>query len=337
MSKSLGNTIEPQKVVNQMGADILRLWIAATDYRGEMTVSNEIFKRTADAYRRIRNTARFFLANMNGFEPAQHMVAVDEMVALDRWVVQRAQQLQDEIKTAYDNFEFHNIYQKIHNFCAVDMGGFYLDVIKDRQYTTKADSHARRSTQSALYHVVNAFARWVAPILTFTAEEIYGYVPGQTGESVFTETWYELPQSRISDQFDLAYWQEILEVREAVKKELEHLRVAGEIGSSLDAEVDLFCGSEIESKLKLLEDELRFVLITSYARVHKAHEKGDNDVHATLKNGDEIWIRVGASPHAKCVRCWHHREDVGSDSKHPELCGRCVENVEQNGEARRYA
>ncbi len=336
MSKSKGNIVAPQQVANSLGADILRLWVAATDYRAEMSVSDEILKRTADAYRRMRNTARFLLANIDGFDPAQHMVKPDEMLALDRWVVARASELQRDVQAAYESYEFHLIYQKVHNFCAVDLGGFYLDIVKDRQYTTKADSVARRSCQSAMYHIIEAMTRWLAPILSFTAEEIWGNIPGPRSESVFLETWYELPA--VSDEvFGAAFWEQVLQVREVVKKELEKLRVAGSIGGSLDAEVDLYCGSELKSQLEQLGDELRFVLITSAARVYGTAVIPDTATHYTLESNAELWIGAVPSPQTKCVRCWHHREDVGSHNEHPELCGRCVENVAGEGEQRRYA
>ncbi|MCK9530062.1 MAG: isoleucine--tRNA ligase [Gammaproteobacteria bacterium] len=337
MSKSKGNVVAPQQVVNQLGADILRLWVAATDYRGEMSVSDEILKRTADAYRRIRNTARFFLANLKGFDPAQHAVAPADMVALDRWAVARAQQLQQELVAAYEAYEFHLIYQKVHNFCSVDMGAFYLDVIKDRQYTAKADSTARRSTQTALYHIAEAFARWIAPILSFTAEEIWSHLPGERGESVFLATWYQFPALGDDQGMGLDYWAQILEVRDAVNTELERLRVAGGIGASLDAEVDIHAGREIHDKLVRLGDELRFALITSYANVRLITTPPENAAHVTLSSKDEIWVEVRPSAHPKCVRCWHHREDVGANAEHPHICGRCVENVEGGGEARRFA
>jgi isoleucyl-tRNA synthetase len=336
MSKSKGNIVAPQQVANSLGADILRLWVAATDYRAEMSVSDEILKRTADAYRRLRNTARFLLANIDGFDPAQHMVKPEEMVALDRWAVARASELQREVQAAYESYEFHLIYQKVHNFCAVDLGGFYLDIVKDRQYTTRSDSVARRSCQTAMYHIIEAMTRWLAPILSFTAEEIWGKIPGQRSESVFLDTWYELP-TVADDALGAAFWDQVLQVREVVKKELEKLRVAGGIGGSLDAEVELYCGSELKSQLEKLGDELRFVLITSAAHVHGTTVVPDEAVHYTLESNDELWLAVSPSAHTKCVRCWHHRQDVGSNSEHPELCGRCVENVEGEGEQRRYA
>jgi isoleucyl-tRNA synthetase len=341
MSKSKGNVVAPQKVVNSLGADILRLWVAATDYRNEMTVSDEILKRTADAYRRIRNTARFLLANMVGFDPMEHALAPERMLVLDRWVVARAAQLQDEVKSAYSSYEFHHIYQKVHNFCTNDLGGFYLDVIKDRQYTTRADSVARRSTQTAMYFIAEALVRWLAPVLSFTAEEIWRNLPGKREESVFMETWYELPEMFLpgedaGDRFGLDYWADVLLVRDLVKKEAEKVRVAGKIGSSLDAEVDLYCDPAWVEKLQRLDDELRFVLITSYARVHPLEQKPD-DVLVVELDGSRMGVRVTPSTYDKCVRCWHHREDVGAHADHPQLCGRCVTNVDGAGEQRRYA
>ncbi|HEY5601737.1 MAG TPA: class I tRNA ligase family protein, partial [Gammaproteobacteria bacterium] len=217
------------------------------------------------------------------------------------------------------------------------LGSFYLDVIKDRQYTTKADGLPRRSAQSAMYHIIEALARWLAPILSFTADEIWQAIPGSRGESVFLEQWHRFPESTGITKLDQNFWQLVLEVREAVSKRLEELRVAGEIGSSLDAEVDLYCGSELYQQLTKLEDELRFVLITSYARVHRETDRKEQGMHYTLSTGDELWITVQACGHAKCIRCWHHRADVGSDSAHPELCGRCINNVAGDGEQRRYA
>jgi len=340
MSKSLGNVVAPQKVVNSLGADVLRLWVAATDYRGEMSVSDEILKRTADAYRRMRNTARFLLANLNGFDPVQHVVPTSKMLELDRWIVERARRLQQQVINAYDSYEFHQIYQQAHNFCVVDLGGFYLDIIKDRQYTTQTNSLARRSAQTAMFHIVEAMARWLAPILSFTADEIWHYIPGKRGESVLLETWYEPPAAYGDDQAaddSLTFWEQVIAVRDIVGKELERLRVAGGIGAGLDAEVDLYCGRELHDQLQRLGDELRFVFITSDARVHATTVVPDEAAHFTLASGDEFWVTVAPSEHAKCVRCWHHRADVGRHAEHPELCGRCVTNVAGGGELRRFA
>jgi len=337
MSKSKGNVVAPQKVVSSLGADILRLWVASTDYRGEMSVSDEILKRTADAYRRIRNTARFLLANLAGFDPVRDAVAASEMLPLDAWAVARSAQLQNEIVAAYDDYEFHLIYQKIHNFCSVDLGAFYLDIIKDRQYTTPRDSRARRSAQTALYHIAEALSRWLAPVLSFTAEEIWQAIPGARAESVFLSVWHDFPDLSGAHDLGLDYWARVMDVREQVNKELERLRVAGSIGSGLDAEVDIYGDDALLELLRPLEDELRFVLITSYARIHPLDAAEAQGELLTLDDGARLRLRVQASAHKKCVRCWHLREDVGTHDEHPQLCGRCVENIAGAGEQRRFA
>jgi isoleucyl-tRNA synthetase len=334
MSKSLGNVIAPQQVMKTLGADILRLWVAATDYRNEMSVSDEIFKRTADSYRRIRNTARFLLANLNGFDPATDLLPAEALLALDRWIVDAAARLQKDIVAAYDAYQFHLVYQKVHNFCVVELGSFYLDVIKDRQYTTQRDSQARRSAQSALYRIGEALVRWIAPVLSFTAEEIWGYLPGQRSETVFTAEWYdglcELPgDAALGDSF----WQQLMAVKGAVNRVLEGQRKEGLIGGTLEAEVTLYADGELLHKLQALGDELRFALITSYAQVRPLREAGD----AIATEIEGLRLRVVRSGHAKCVRCWHHREDVGNHVDHPQLCGRCVDNVAGKGEVRRFA
>ena len=338
MSKSRGNVIAPQEVVSTLGADILRLWVAATDYSAEMSVSQEILKRMADAYRRLRNTTRFLLANLKGFDPDTDRVPVGQMVTLDRWAVGRAYLVQQAIRQAYDDNHFHLVYQKVHNFCTVDLGSFYLDVIKDRQYTTRPDGLPRRSAQTAMYHIVSALVRWLAPVLSFTAEEIWRYLPGgMRKESVFLETWYEGLFPHDDPAMDMGFWDSVLEVRDTVNKELERLRVVGEIGSALDAEVDCYCDPALESLLRRLEDELRFVLITSYARVHPLGPRPQAATRATLKAGQELWLTVRASVHRKCVRCWHRRAEVGKQPDYAELCGRCIENIAGAGEGRRYA
>ena len=335
MSKSLGNVVSPQDVMKKLGADIIRLWVCATDYRGEMSVSDEILKRTADAYRRIRNTSRFLLANIDGFDPAVNLVAPADMIELDRWAVARANQLQAEIVEAYQTYQFHQIFQSIHNFCVNEMGGFYLDIIKDRQYTTQRNSLARRSCQTAMYHIIEAMVRWLAPILSFTADEIWPHIPGERGESVFLETWYEgLFALDEGDRFDRRFWKRVIEVREAVGKQLELLRADGVIGSSLDAEVDLYCSPELLQLTESLGSELRFVLITSAARIHAFEQRPVNAVNSPLEG---LAILATRSGHAKCARCWHHHEDVGSNSEHPSICGRCVVNITTDGEIRNYA
>ncbi len=337
MSKSVGNVVAPQKVIKELGADIIRLWVAATDYRGEMTVSDEILKRTADAYRRMRNTARFLLSNLNGFDLEKDALPTKELLALDRWAVNVATQLQQEIVEAYDAYNFHQVFQKIHHFCSIELGGFYLDIVKDRQYTTQTESRARRSTQTAMYHIVEAMVRWFAPILSFTADEIWSFLPGKRGESVFLEEFYDLSKfsgDSAEGLLSTEEWNQVIAVRTAVAKELEQLRRDGDIGSGLDAEVDLYCDENLHNLLAKLEDELRFVLITSYAQIHPLAEASENAAETEV-NGLKVLVSVSEYP--KCVRCWHHREDVGANAEHPELCGRCVDNVAGDGEERHYA
>ncbi len=338
MSKSRGNVVAPQQVMNTLGADILRLWVAATDYRAEMGVSDEILKRMADTYRRLRNTARFLLSNLNGFDPARHIVAPGDMLALDRWAVDLALGHQGRIRQAYTDNQFHVIYQLLHNFAAVDLGGFYLDVIKDRLYTSRPDSRARRSGQTALYHLAQAFARWLAPVLSFTAEEIWHNLPGARGhDSVFLATWYDGLFALDDPTMNGAYWNTVIEVRDCVYRALEPLRADGVIGASLEAEVDLYCEGPIREGLERLGDELRFVLITSYAHVYPLEERPEDAMLHTLAGRGEVWVSAYPSDHRKCARCWHRREDVGSHASHPELCGRCVDNVDGAGEARHIA
>ncbi|HSC47274.1 MAG TPA: class I tRNA ligase family protein, partial [Gammaproteobacteria bacterium] len=334
MSKSLGNVVSPQKVIGTLGADVLRLWVAATDYSGELAVSDNILKHMAEAYRKMRNTARYLLANLYDFDPAQDALPAEKMLELDRWLLARAAQLQAEVQEAYQEYQFHLIYQKVYSFCVVDLSSFYLDVIKDREYTTQAGSVARRSCQTAMYHVGEAMVRWLAPILSFTAEEIWQHLPKHAAReaSVFIATWYEFPAA---GKVDMRFWQRVLSVREAVRKELEKLRVDGSIGSSLDAEVDLYCEPELHQALTGLGDELRFALITSYVRVHDDDKRPKDAIAGEDVAG--LWVRAIPSEHTKCVRCWHHREDVGKDKAHPELCSRCVENVVGSGETRRFA
>ena len=333
MSKSRGNVVAPQKVIKTLGADILRLWVAATDYRAEMNISDEILTRTADSYRRIRNTARYLLANLSGFDPLRPL-PVAEMLALDRWALTRTELLQREIVAAYDDYNFHQIYQKLHQFCVVDMGSFYLDVLKDRMYTMQTESRGRRSAQTAMYHMLHALVRWMAPILSFTADEIWSYLPGTTAESVFLAWWHELPQTADKDPITQpAFWDEVLRVRQAVSKELERLRVAGDIGSSLNAEIDIYANDALRPELAKLGDELRFVFIASAARLHPDAEKPANAIATEIPG---LHLVVGASKHAKCVRCWHYRADIGIEKSHPLLCGRCVANVAGSGEVRRY-
>lgn len=335
MSKSVGNTVAPSQIYKQYGADILRLWVAATDYRGEMTVSDEIFKRVADSYRRIRNTARFMLSNLNGFEPESDQVPADEMLALDYWITRKSQLLQQEVIEHYHAYEFLNVYQKIHNFCVIELGGFYLDVIKDRQYTTATDSLARRSTQTAMFQIVETLSRLIAPVLSYTADELWQYIPGKRVESVFlsdfSETQALLPEH---EKFADAYWEQILQVKTAVNKALEAKRADKSIGSSLSAEVDLYCAPELMELLTRLQSELRFVLIVSRATVGPMSDAPAESVETEMQG---LKLAIAASTFGKCERCWHFRADVGVSSNHSTLCQRCVDNIEGEGETRSFA
>ena len=332
MSKSLGNVVAPQKVMNTLGADVLRLWVSATDYANEIAVSDEILKRMADSYRRMRNTLRFLLGNLHGFDPQRHLLPVGELLALDRWVLARSAELQQEILAAYRDYAFHLIYQKVHNFCSVDLGGFYLDVIKDRMYTTPAAGPARRSAQTAMSHIAESMVRWLAPILSFTTEEVWGYLPGPRRESVFHETWHELPAVP-AERID---WPALIGLRSDVLRELEKLRDAGQIGAPLDAQVDVYCTAAELPRYAALGEELKFLLITSQARVHAVEEPPAQAVPATSTGGGNVWLLVRPSSDPKCVRCWHRQPDVGADHRHPQLCARCISNIEGPGERREY-
>jgi isoleucyl-tRNA synthetase len=325
--------VAPQKVMSTLGADVLRLWVSATDYANEMSVSDEILKRMADSYRRMRNTVRYLLGNLHGFDPKRDAVASSDLLALDRWALARTAALQTEIIEAYRRYAFHLIYQKVHNFCSVDLGGFYLDVLKDRMYTTPTAGRARRSAQTVMYHIAECIVRWLAPVLSFTAEEIWEFLPGERSESVFLETWHPAPEVSATD----IEWPVLLLLRSDVTRELEKLRDAGSIGAPLDAEVDVYCAPDEYARFNALGDELRFFFITSHARVHRLEGAPPADaVLATNTGRSGVWIAVKPTSDPKCIRCWQRRPDVGSNPKHPEICGRCVANVEGPGEVRRF-
>jgi len=332
MSKSLGNIISPQKLSATLGADVVRLWVAATDYANEMSVSEEILKRMSDSYRRMRNTLRFLLANLQGFEPTVHSVAFDDLVAIDQWVIGKAFALQNDIVTAYRNFEFHRIYQEIHNFCVVELGGFYLDIIKDRLYTTGTDSAPRRSAQTAVHHVAQAMVRWIAPILSFTAEEAWKFLPLVPNDSVFLNTWHRFPAG--AERTPALDWPAFITLKSDVAREMERFRAAGVIGSSLDADITVYADESSAARYRALHDELRFLLITSDARVMQTATPAES---AAKSSRDGVWIEVKPSTAPKCVRCYQLRNDVGSDARHPEICARCVSNIEGPGEERRFA
>ncbi len=348
MSKSLGNVVAPDKVIQSLGADILRLWVSSTDYRKEMAVSDEILKRTAEAYRRIRNTVRFLLANLHDFDPDSDCIPSDQLLSLDSWIIERASLLQEEIINAYEDYQFHSIYQKLQQFCINDLGGFYLDIIKDRQYTLQKNSLPRRSAQTALFHIAEAIVRWLAPILSFTAEDIWQYLPGKREKTVFLNEWYVLPISFEKDPLNAIYqqwdrqtfWSLLNQIRNEVNKVIEKLRIEGEVGSSLEAEVELYVKPDTKLALLLgaLKDELRFVLITSDAKLSTLPYP-EQAIQVTI-NDEELGIKVISTVghKVKCARCWHRRSDVGKEPNYPTLCHRCVENLpDGEGEQRFYA
>jgi isoleucyl-tRNA synthetase len=333
MSKSVGNVVSPQKVVNELGADVLRLWVASADFSAEMSVSDEILSRAGDSYRRIRNTARYFLSNIDGFEPSEHIVPHGQLLALDRWAVDCAAQLQDEIIQHYEQFQFHQIYQKLHNFCVRDMGSFYLDIIKDRIYTCAEDSLARRSAQTALFHISEAFVRWIAPILSFTAHELWTFMPGDRSKSVFISEWYYLERLGDNESISKNDWSSILLVKEAVNKVLEEQRSQGFIKGSLGANLTLYADPTKFETLFKLGNELRFVTITSKAKLSPLID-GQNISDSSL---DGLRVVVEHSEAEKCIRCWHFSEDVGADPTHPDICGRCIGNISGSEELRVHA
>lgn len=324
MSKSMGNGIEPQDIMKTLGADILRLWIASADYSNEMSLSQEILKRNADAYRRLRNTARFLLGNLDGFDPALHLVAPADMVALDRWIVHRAFEVQEKIKAAYTGYNMAEIVQLLLNFCSVDLGSLYLDVTKDRLYTMPIDSRGRRSAQSAMYHIAEAFTRWIAPILSFTADELWGYLPGARKDNVLMATWYDgLAPLPADAPLNAADFDKLLALREQVAKVLEPMRANGAIGAALEAEITVAADAETAARWQPLAEELRFLLISG-------------DVQVRPATTDEVFVSAQPTEKQKCVRCWHYRADVGAVDAHAELCGRCVSNLDGAGEDRRW-
>jgi isoleucyl-tRNA synthetase len=325
MSKSLGNTVDPHTVTSKMGAEIVRLWVASTDYSGDLNIDDKILARVVDTYRRIRNTCKFLLANVSDFNPATDSVPADQLLEIDRYALSRAAQLQADILAHYKVYEFHPVVSKLQVYCSEDLGAFYLDVLKDRLYTTGANSLARRSAQTALWQITQAMLRWMAPFLSFTSEEAWavlgaeGKTPEATRASIFLDRFSTLAEP---DETLLAKWARIRALREAVNKDIETLRAAGQVGASLQAEVTLTVPEEEFAILSSLGEDLKFVFITSAI---------------TLIAGSAHSISVQASNATKCERCWHYRNDVGSDPVHPTLCGRCTSNLFGTGEIRSFA
>ncbi len=333
MSKSKGNVVVLQSVTKNLGADIVRLWVASTDYSNDVSVSDEILRGVSDVYRRIRNTGRFLLANMQDFDPRTDLVPTDRLLAFDRWILHRAHELQASIAQAYSEYNFHHVCQQVHHFCTIDMGGLYLDVIKDRQYTLPADSLARRSAQSAAFHIMHALVRWIAPVLSFTADEMWQHLPQHSADdSVFLQTWYDaLTEWDPSSPIDLACWQRLIQVRAEVLETIESLRATGAVGSSLDVEVTLHCAPDLYRDISQVADELRFFLIVSQVTLVCAPE---DDARSAQGEGGLLSVDAVASEHEKCARCWHRCADIGLSAEHPTLCGRCIENVSGAGEMR---
>lgn len=332
MSKSIGNVVAPEKVIDQLGADVLRLWIASTDYTGDLTVSDEILKRTADAYRKLRNTMRFLLANLHDFDP-KNCLPTESLLALDSYLLEQGKQLQKTVLAHYHDYQFHFAAQALSQFCTKELSNFYLDVIKDRQYTSKTTGHARRSAQTTLYHLAEILVRLYAPLLSFTAEEIWEALPGTRAESVFLSEWYDCPTPTQAPTIPASTWESIMTLREVINKQLENLRTEGEIGGNLDAKIDLYCEPSLYETLKPLEAELRFAFITSEAKLHPLVNK---PAQAVATDSPSLFLVATASTDPKCERCWHHRPDVGANTLHPTLCLRCIENIEGDGENRTF-
>ena len=318
MSKSLGNVMAPQKISDTLGAEVLRLWVGSTDYSGELSISDEILKRVVESYRRIRNTLRFLLANTSDFDPAKHAVPVERMVGVDRFALAFAGKMQDAATEDYKAYQFHLVMQRIQAFCSEDLGSFYLDILKDRLYTCGADSHPRRSAQTALYHITHSLIRLMAPILSFTAEESWQVFLGGREGSVFEKTWYAIPDPKL-DQATFDSWGTLRQLRDIVTKAIEERREKKEIGSSLAAELDIRASGAGYDAIARLGDELRYVFITSRATAHRAE--------------GPVQVEVKPSANQKCERCWHYRPDVNGEG----LCGRCLSNLKGPGEARRHA
>jgi isoleucyl-tRNA synthetase len=335
MSKSLGNVVAPQKVMDTLGADVLRMWVASADYRNEMTVSDEILKRVSDTYRRIRNTAKFLLGNLDGFDPAKHLVSVEDSLLLDQWAIQQAYDVQQAVLAAYERYDFPEVVARIQNFCTNELGALYLDITKDRLYTMPTDSRGRRSAQSAMYRIAEALVRWLAPVLSFTAEEIWQQLPGKRDDSVLFETWYDGLAATQNSPEQRRYWADLLAIRDTASRVLEGMRKAEQIGAALEAKLAIHADAATVARYAPAADELRFFFITSELRLDLAGGQPADAVLTELEGAD-VWVSATVSDAAKCVRCWHRRDDVGRHAEHPELCGRCISNIEGTGENRRW-
>jgi isoleucyl-tRNA synthetase len=326
MSKSVGNVIAPQKVSDSLGAEILRLWVASTDYSGELSISDEILKRVVESYRRIRNTLRFLLANLADFDAAKDAVRPEDMLEIDRYALAMTAQMQAEVLKSFEQYEFQPAMSRLQHFCSEDLGSFYLDVLKDRLYTSAPKSQARRSAQTALLHISQTLLKLMAPILSFTAEEAWGILcastlanqPNTSRLTIFTECYHAVPVIADADTLQQR-WSRLREIRGLVTRKLEELRTAGSIGSSLQGEVELTAQGTDLDLLQSVAEQLPFILIVSKVNVHAATAAGQA----------ELLINIAPSAHKKCERCWHWRDDIGHDAEHPDICGRCVSNMNE--------
>ncbi|QEO56412.1 isoleucine--tRNA ligase [Francisella marina] len=336
MSKSLGNVTSPQDIYNTLGADILRLWTASTDYKSEMAVSDQILKRTADTYRRLRNTARFLLSNLEGFNPETDIIEFDKLVKLDQWAIAKTKEFQDKIIEAYDKYQTHTVAQLIHHFCSIEMGSFYLDIIKDRQYTAKADGHPRKSAQTAIYHIVHALVRWMSPILSYTADEIWEATPKTTDLPIQLCEWYtDLKSFNDQDELNLEFWAKIQEIRSEVNRILEIKRNEDVIKASLEAEIIIYADNDNYKLLEKLGNELRFLLISSKASLRAIEERTNNSIESNITG---LNVEVNKIEEPKCERCWHRSATVGQNQEYQDICSRCIENITtEDGESREFA
>jgi isoleucyl-tRNA synthetase len=335
MSKSLGNVVSPQTIVNTLGADILRLWVASNEYRSEMTISDEILKRTSDTYRRIRNTARFLLSNLHDFKPELDLIPFESLVELDKWAIAKMYELQNNIIKAYDEYQFHIVTQNIHHFCSIDMGSFYLDIIKDRQYTASREGHPRRSAQSAMYHIIQALTRLMSPILCFSSDEIWDKIPGDKKE-LSLEKWYtNLQGINIKHDVNMSFWNQIQQLRAECNKLLEARRAKGEINDSLEASVTLYLKDDMYHLVSKMKDELHFILIVSNVNIEFYHY-APRDAQSTIMDGIKVKIEIAQG--SKCKRCWQRQNTVGNSKEYPDICHRCIENITTlGGEKREFA
>ncbi|WP_407276029.1 isoleucine--tRNA ligase [Halothiobacillus sp. DCM-1] len=339
MSKSLGNVVAPQQVIDKMGADVLRLWVASTDFSGEMSVSDEILARTGEAYRRIRNTARYLLANIHDFNPATDALDNADLLPLDAWLADHAASLHSAILADYAAYDFHTLISRVHHFCSIELGAFYLDIVKDRIYTGQPNARMRRSAQTVMWRVIEALTRWIAPVLSFTADELWQYLPNlpEPREPSVLLALHREDLQPLLDAAQRQFWADIITLRDAVNRVAEAARNEKRIKANLSARVELYVDAALAARLTPIADELRFVLIVSELSIAPLTDAPADLPIETLENGQQVGIVVNPSTAPKCERCWHHQPDVGQHAAHPTLCGRCIQNIEGAGETRHWA